>query len=133
MERIRESAVVWITLIAYFILPFIISTPVATEIAIWGLFAMGFNILLGHTGIISFGHAAYFGLGCYFCGIALRYFGLSVWVAILVSLISGALSAGFVGLLAIRKKGVYFAMNFTGRGPDVLFPGPFALEKMDRG
>jgi len=77
---------------------------------IFGLFALGFNILLGHTGILSFGHAAYFGLGCYGCGMAIRYLGYSIWGALLVSLVVGILLAAIVGLLAIQKRGVYFAM-----------------------
>jgi branched-chain amino acid transport system permease protein len=67
-----SNRIVWITLFVFLVIPHIISTPLATEIMIYGLFALGFNLLLGHTGILSFGHAAYFGLGCYGCGIAIR-------------------------------------------------------------
>ena len=102
--------VVWITLLVFLIAPHIISTPLMTEIMIFGLFALGFNLLLGHTGILSFGHAAYFGMGCYGCGMAIRYFGLSVWGGLGVSMVSGALLAAIVGALAIKKRGVYFAM-----------------------
>jgi branched-chain amino acid transport system permease protein len=88
----------------------IISTPLTTEILIFGLFALGFNLLLGYTGILSFGHAAYFGLGCYGCGIAVRDFGLSIWGGLLVSIVVGILLAAIVGAIAIKKRGVYFAM-----------------------
>ena len=105
-----SSRIIWITLLVFLVAPHIISTPLMTEIMIFGLFALGFNLLLGHTGILSFGHAAYFGVGCYGCGMAVRYFGLSVWAGLLVSLILGAILASIVGALAIKKRGVYFAM-----------------------
>lgn len=121
------------TLLALFILPFIISVPVANEIIIYVLFAMGFNILLGHTGIISFGHAAYFGLGAYFAGIALRYFETSVWTALLVALITGGIVAAFIGLLAIKKKGVYFAMISLAFGQMFFFLALSPLKKWTGG
>lgn len=105
-----SNGVVWITLLIFLVIPHIISTPLATEIMIFGLFALGFNLLLGHTGILSFGHAAYFGLGCYSSGMAIRYFGASVWTALLASSTMGALLASIIGALAIKKRGVYFAM-----------------------
>ena len=105
-----RSRVIWVTLALFLIAPHIISTPLTTEILIFGLFALGFNLLLGYTGILSFGHAAYFGLGCYGCGIAVRDFGLSIWGGLLVSIVVGILLAAIVGAIAIKKRGVYFAM-----------------------
>ncbi|HSR13837.1 MAG TPA: branched-chain amino acid ABC transporter permease [Thermodesulfobacteriota bacterium] len=102
--------IIWITLLAFLVLPHVISVPLATEILIYGLFALGFNLLLGYTGILSFGHAAYFGLGCYACGMTIRDLGLSVWGGLLCSLIIGALLAALIGAFAIKKRGVYFAM-----------------------
>lgn len=104
------TRVIWITLTVFLVGPHIISIPLMTEIMIFGLFALGFNLLLGHTGILSFGHAAYFGIGCYGCGMAVRYFNASVWTGLFVSVILGATLAAIIGALAIRKRGVYFAM-----------------------
>jgi branched-chain amino acid transport system permease protein len=104
------NRVIWITLLVFLVIPHIISTPLATEIMIYGLFALGFNLLLGYTGILSFGHAAYFGVGCYGCGMAIRYWGMSVWGGLFVGLVLGALLAVIIGALAIKKRGVYFAM-----------------------
>jgi branched-chain amino acid transport system permease protein len=101
---------IWITLLVFLVAPHIVSTPLMTEIMIFGLFALGFNLLLGHTGILSFGHAAYFGMGCYGCGMAIRYFEASVWTGLLVSIILGTTLAAIIGALAIKKRGVYFAM-----------------------
>lgn len=115
MREKTSNRGVWITLLIFLVIPFlvpgnIISTALATEIMITGLFALGFNLLLGYTGILSFGHAAYFGLGCYGCGMAIRDFGMSVWGGLFVSMVVGVVLAGIVGAIAIKKRGVYFAM-----------------------
>ena len=115
MKVKTSNRAVWITLLVFLVIPYaipgnIISTALATEIMISGLFALGFNLLLGYTGILSFGHAAYFGLGCYGCGMAIRDFGLSVWGGLLVSILVGVVLASIVGAVAIKKRGVYFAM-----------------------
>jgi branched-chain amino acid transport system permease protein len=91
-------------------MPFIISKPLATEIVIYGLFALGFNLLLGHTGIISFGHAAYLGVGAYSAAMVVFYGGVGVWLALLAASIGGVLVAILIGILAINRKGAYFAM-----------------------
>lgn len=86
------------------------SIPVGTEIMIWGIFAMGFNILLGGTGILSFGHAAFFGLSGYATGLLILKDRLPLAAAIPLA-VSLALAAAFViGALIIRKRGIYFAM-----------------------
>ena len=54
----------------------------AINILIWGLFAVGFNLLFGYTGMLSFGHAAFLGVGSYGCGIAIVHLGWPWWVAI---------------------------------------------------
>ena len=67
----RRSTIVWGTALVLAALPFVISTPLATEILIWAIFGIGFNLLLGYTGVLSFGHSAYFGMGAYGMGLAL--------------------------------------------------------------
>jgi branched-chain amino acid transport system permease protein len=91
-------------------LPFFIAVSTATEILIFGLYAMGFNILLGYTGVLSFGHATYFGLGAYIAGFILKYWFASAWLALLGSLVIPAITGLILGLLCIKRKGVYFAM-----------------------
>lgn len=101
---------VWITLLVLGPMPLLLSTPLSTEILIYAIFALGFNLALGHTGVISFGHSAYFGLGSYCTGMALRFWEWGV----LPSLLAGSLLAGMVALavavMAVRREGVYFAM-----------------------
>ena len=83
---------------------------VAVNILIYGLFALGFNMLYGYLGLLSFGHAALFGGGAYACGIAMVRFGLPWWAGVASSVVAGALLAALMGALAIRTRGIYFAM-----------------------
>ena len=97
-------------LVAMAVLPLVISVPLATEILIYALFALGFNLLLGYTGVLSFGHALYFGLGAYGAGMSLRYLSMGVIPSLGMAMVVGALSSAIVGLVSIKKRGVYFAM-----------------------
>jgi len=81
-----------------------------TEMVIFGIFAIGFNILLGYTGILSFGHAAYFGLAGYATGLILMHWAWPLLLAMLAGVAVSGLAALLIGLLIIRKAGVYFAM-----------------------
>jgi branched-chain amino acid transport system permease protein len=104
------TPIVWVALLAFVFLPFVVSKPLATEILIFSLFALAFNLMLGHTGLLSFGHAAYFGMGAYTAGISYRYFNLDVWIGLIAAIIIGILTAAGIGAVSIKKKGVYFAM-----------------------
>lgn len=86
------------------------SASLAAEILILAIFAMGFNIFLGYTGLISFGHAAYYGLGAYACGLSLMHWHLSPWLAVLFGGVIAVTGAVIVGSFALRKKGIYFSM-----------------------
>ncbi len=85
-------------------------TSLAGRILVFGLAAMGLNFLLGFTGVMSFGHAAYFGLGAYGCGLTLKYLANSTPLAILIGTLVGTLGGSLFGALIVRRKGVYFAM-----------------------
>jgi len=85
-------------------------TSLATRILAFGLAAMGLNFLLGFTGVMSFGHAAYFGLGAYGCGLTLKYLANSTPLAMLIGALVGTLGGALFGALIVRRKGVYFAM-----------------------
>jgi branched-chain amino acid transport system permease protein len=80
------------------------------NILIYGLYALGFNLLFGYLGLLSFGHAALFGTGAYLCGIAIVHFGSPWYAAILVGTLGGTVMAAAIGVLAIRTRGIYFAM-----------------------
>src|SRR6478735_2368481 len=76
----------------------------------FALFACAFNLLLGFTGLLSFGHAAFFGFAAYVTGFLIRAKGLPPELAILASVAVAALLGLVFGLIAIRRQGIYFAM-----------------------
>jgi branched-chain amino acid transport system permease protein len=86
------------------------STALAVIILIYGLYALGFNLVFGYLGLLSFGHAALLGAGAYLCGIAIVHFGAPWYAAIAVGTLSGIVTAAAIGALATRTRGIYFAM-----------------------
>ncbi|HEY4999015.1 MAG TPA: branched-chain amino acid ABC transporter permease [Usitatibacter sp.] len=85
-------------------------TELASRVVILGLAAMALNFLLGFTGVLSFGHAAYFGLGAYGVGMTIKYLVPSTPVGMLVGVATGVVAAMIVGALIVKLRGVYFAM-----------------------
>jgi branched-chain amino acid transport system permease protein len=85
-------------------------TALAGRVLVLGLAAMGLNFLLGFTGVMSFGHAAYFGLGCYGTGLTLKYLTDSTPLALLAGILLGGIAGTIFGALIVRRRGVYFAM-----------------------
>jgi branched-chain amino acid transport system permease protein len=85
-------------------------TALACRVLVFGLAAMSFNILLGFTGVMSFGHAAYFGLGAYGAGLCLKFVAASTPLAIVAGTLLGGVAGALFGLLLVRRRGVYFAM-----------------------
>ena len=85
-------------------------TALAARVLVLGLAAIGFNLLLGFTGQMSFGHAAYFGLGAYGAGLTLKFLAHSTPLAMLLGTLLGGLAGTLFGLLIVRRRGVYFAM-----------------------
>jgi branched-chain amino acid transport system permease protein len=86
------------------------SKALAVNVLVQGLYAAGFNLLFGYTGLLSFGHAAFFGASAYATGIAMGTFGLNWLAAILVGVVIAGALAAVIGVLAIRTRGIYFAM-----------------------
>jgi branched-chain amino acid transport system permease protein len=86
------------------------SRTLATEVMIWAIFAMGFNILLGYTGLPSFGHGLFFGVGAYLCGLAQKNILHSSLLSLLAAMLGCALIASLLGLFVARKRGIYFAL-----------------------
>ena len=91
--------------------PFIGLYPVFMMKAMcYAIFACAFNLLLGFTGLLSFGHAAYLGAAAYATGWLIRSAGWSTEMGLLAGLVTGAVLGLAVGLIAIRRQGIYFAM-----------------------
>lgn len=99
-------------LVFFAVFPFLVPyQALATQVLIYGLFALGFNLLYGYTGLLSFGHAAYYGLGAYGAGILLAKLGVtSLWIALLGGLVFAALGGAIIGFFCLRRRGIYFAM-----------------------
>jgi len=81
-----------------------------TEIFILGLYSVSFNLLLGYGGMLSFGHAAYFGIGAYVVALLMKKAGVPMPLAFLVAPFVSAMVAGLFGFFCVRLKGIYFAM-----------------------
>ena len=97
---------------APFVLPYLGFTPTTiNRILVWGVFGIGFDILFGFTGLLSFGQSAFFGTGGMVAAYLLTVAGFPyVTVAVFVGMIAAAVIGYLVGLIALRRTGIYFAM-----------------------
>lgn len=103
----RVAAVLLFLLVFPFLMPY---EALSVNILIFGLYAVGFNLLFGYTGMLSFGHAAFLGVGSYLAGISVVSGGWPWWAAILLGVFSASLVGVAMGYLAIRTRGIYFSM-----------------------
>jgi branched-chain amino acid transport system permease protein len=99
-----------IGLIAALALPWLVYPPIALDIACWALFAAAVDLLLGFTGLLSFGHAAFWGGSAYCTGLIALHLNLPFPVAIIGGAAFAALLALPIGFLSVRLRGIYFAM-----------------------
>ena len=112
LNKHAASLLVWVLLLTMpYWLPAIGGyVELGSRVVVLGLAATALNFLLGYTGVLSFGHAAYFGLGAYGAGMTLRYLVPSTSLAIVIGTLVGTIAAAIIGPLIIRLRGVYFAM-----------------------
>lgn len=107
--------ILWLGFIFLFalLLPFIVGefwVHVAIEILVLGLFAVSFNMIFGYMGQLSFGHAAYFGLGAYATGLLMVKAGFPLPVCLAASMITAGLGALILGFFCVRLTGIYFSI-----------------------
>lgn len=107
ITRHRVAAVLALLVVLPWLVPY---EALAVNILIFGLYAVGFNLLFGYTGLLSFGHAALFGSGSYGAGIVMVHFGWPWWLAIPAGVAFASLIGLMIGYLAIRSRGIYFSM-----------------------
>jgi len=103
------------------IAPFVLYPTFLMKVLCFALFACAFNLLLGFAGLLSFGHAAFFGGSAYVTGYLCRDLGLSPELGLLAGAAFGGLLGALFGLLAIRREGIYFAMITLGLAQLVYF------------
>ena len=102
---------VWLALLALGLLaPFAVYPVFMMKLLCFALFAAAFNLLLGYTGLLSFGHAAFFGGAAYVTGHLVKNLGLTPELGVLAGTLFAGLLGYLVGSLAIRRQGIYFAM-----------------------
>ncbi|MBS0340849.1 MAG: branched-chain amino acid ABC transporter permease [Proteobacteria bacterium] len=98
-------------LLALLVAPFVGAYPVfVMKLLCFALFACAFNLLLGFTGLLSFGHAAFLGGSAYVAGHAIKVWGVTPELGLVLGTATGALLGWVFGVLAIRRQGIYFAM-----------------------
>jgi branched-chain amino acid transport system permease protein len=114
----RVASALLFLLVFPFLMPY---DALSVNILIFGLYAVGFNLLFGYTGMLSFGHAAFLGVGSYLAGIAVVHAGWPWWAAILAGVASSALVGLVIGFLAIRTRGIYFSMVTLALGQIVYY------------
>ena len=90
--------------------PFLLYPIFLMKVLCFALFACAYNLLIGYVGLISFGHAAFFGIAAYVTGHAAKVWGLPTELAVLAGTMAGATLGVVFGWLAIRRQGIYFAM-----------------------
>ena len=115
MERKGKLAadfLVWVLLLGVpYWLPLVGGyVELGSRVIIYALAAMALNFLLGFTGVLSFGHAAYFGLGAYGTAMTIKYLYPSTPVAMLIGIVTATAAAAVIGPMIARLRGVYFAM-----------------------
>jgi branched-chain amino acid transport system permease protein len=103
--------ITFVIMAAFFLVaPLFIYPIFLMNVLCFALFACALNLLVGYVGLLSFGHAAFFGFAAYVCGYAAKAWGLSPVLAVLCGTVVAALLGLAIGALAIRCRGIYFAM-----------------------
>ncbi|MEY8097239.1 branched-chain amino acid ABC transporter permease [Falsihalocynthiibacter sp. S25ZX9] len=121
LSDISRRSSQWVTPQIAFFAVFMLSMPlwigpiglyqyIGIEIAIWIIFALGFNLLFGYTGLHSFGHGAYLGVGAYAFGLFQHHVGVSLVGGLLASVVAAAVAGALVGVFVSHRRGIYFAL-----------------------
>ena len=113
----RNDLILFVCFVAAVLLGPIILSPIGAgypdllqKFAIFGIFALGFNILFGLTGYLSFGHAAFLGVGSYTAVWTFKLFSMNPLPAILFATVAGGVFAAIIGFISLRRTGIYFSI-----------------------
>ena len=116
MSRGRRYLIELLTAVGLIVAPFVLphlgfAPNTVNRILVWGLFGIGFDILFGYTGLLSFGQSAFYGTGGFVAAYLLTRAGFpSVLLALIIGMVAAAAIGYLVGLIALRRTGIYFAM-----------------------
>ncbi len=105
-----QAAALLVMLVIIAVAPMVAYPVFLMKVLCFALFACAFNLLIGYVGLLSFGHAAYFGMGAYASAYVAKAWGLSAELSILAGGLTGAALGLIFGLIAIRRQGIYFSM-----------------------
>ena len=105
-----QTIALLVMIVLIIVSPFILYPVFLMKVLCFALFACAFNLLLGYVGLLSFGQAAFFGMGAYVTAWTAKNWGLSAEVAIILGGLTGGALGVVLGWLAIRRQGIYFAM-----------------------
>lgn len=110
----RNLVILSAGLVFWLVLGLAVSNPyyklLLTTVPIWAVLAISWNVFSGYSGLVSFGHAAFFGLGAFIVGVGLKYFDITPWLGIPLATALGALAGAAIGYPTFRLRGTYFAL-----------------------
>ena len=112
-NTVQRSAVEFLVLLALMALPFVMTDyprALISEIFIFAIFAMSLDLLLGFTGLMSLGHAAFFGLGAYAVAVLGTHFGVNAWLGVAAGIVIAGCGAALIGFFCVRTGGIPFLM-----------------------
>ncbi len=109
-NRSRTTILFCVLLIAALFAPLVIYPIFLMKVLCFALFACAFNLLIGYAGLLSFGHAAFFGSAAYITGHVVKVWGVSPEIGILLGVLNSLALGAVFGFIAIRRQGIYFAM-----------------------
>jgi branched-chain amino acid transport system permease protein len=122
----RPQLIAFLAMLALIIVcPFVLYPVFLMRVLTAALFACAFNLMIGYVGLLSFGHAAFFGMGSYVTAWTMKFWHVDASIAILLGGLTGGLLGLCLGFLAIRRSGIYFAMITLALAQMVYF---FCLE-----
>jgi branched-chain amino acid transport system permease protein len=112
-KLLRDVSIAAVALIILLLLPYVWPSKMINDLVIrvsaFALFATSLNLLVGYTGMVSFGHGMFFGFGAYAFGLSMQRLGVSIPMAFLITIASSALLGLVVGVISIRLKDIYFS------------------------